>query len=250
MFTFMKFRKLVRVIYISIIHLILIGVLWKTGFMSRLKAKWQEGDQEEITDHFRRMVTYHKRVDANVPNGAIIFIGDSLTQSLCVSSVAQPAVNYGIGSDTSAGVLKRLEYYQSIKRAKAVILAIGTNDLRFRGNDEIIENIEAIRLQIPSGTPVIISSVLPVDFEAKDNWNPPNRRNRVRELNERLKLFCIQAEHTWFVNTPSAMVDNAGNLRDDLHVGDGLHLSLKGNRIWGSALKNKIHSICSTSSQR
>ena len=59
-------------------------------------------------------------MDGLIPEGATIFIGDSITQGLATSAVSNQSVNYGIGSDTTLGVLKRLPYYNSMNSAKAV----------------------------------------------------------------------------------------------------------------------------------
>jgi len=128
-------KKRFTITYLIGIHLFLAVVLLKSDFNDRVEHKFgihTAAQSPEITQHFHRMLHYHKRMDGNVPEGSVIFIGDSITQGLCVSAIASPAVNYGIGSDTTVGILQRLPYYNSIKRASAVVLAIGINDIRRR----------------------------------------------------------------------------------------------------------------------
>ena len=59
------------------------------------------------------MVKYHSRMDGSIPDNSILFIGDSITQSLCVSAVADNSVNLGIGGDTTLDVINRLPKYKN-----------------------------------------------------------------------------------------------------------------------------------------
>ena len=95
-------KKRITVAYVVCIHLLLVFVLLKSDFIQRIENKLGiMRTQSEITGHFHRMLRYHSRIDGNVPNSSVLFIGDSITQGLCVSAVSSPSVNYGIGSDTS-----------------------------------------------------------------------------------------------------------------------------------------------------
>ena len=165
--TSLPMKTSISLAYLLCIHILLAVVLLKSDFVFRVQNKLGIGIQQartlELTPHYHRMLGYHKRMDGNVPDRAVIFIGDSLTQGLCVSAVAVPSVNYGIGSDTTVGVLQRLSEYRSIDRAAAVVIAIGINDLRRRSDAEILDNYETILARIPESIPVIASAVLPVD---------------------------------------------------------------------------------------
>lgn len=130
-------------IYLIGIHVFLAIVLLKSNFIDRVERKigiLMAAQSPDITTHFHRMLSYHQRMDANLPEGAVIIIGDGL-QGLCVSAIASPTANYGIGSDTTVGVRERLPNYNAIKRARAVVLAIRINDIRrHRPIDEILVN--------------------------------------------------------------------------------------------------------------
>ena len=228
-------KKSMTILYLVLIHLALVVVLLESDFIDKLRLKIG-GSSVEITPHFRDMVSYHKRIDGNVPNGAVIFIGDSLTQGLCVSAIAPVAVNYGIGNDTTVGVLKRLHDYESINRAKAVVLAIGINDMEFRSNDEILLNIKAIRSYIPSTVPVVISGVLPIDVAESLSWEV----GRIVDLNTDLKNLAESIESTIFLDSGALMQDGEGRLKRALHIGDGVHLNAAGNEIWINSLKKAL----------
>ena len=92
---------------------------------------WQAWPSPPIphSDHIAMMRTFQRMADASQPDGAVIFLGDSLTQGLATAAVTPLAVNYGIGGQTSAGLLAALPDYGAIPRARLVVLTIGTNDI-------------------------------------------------------------------------------------------------------------------------
>lgn len=235
-------KKQLTIAYILCIHLFLGFVLLKSDFIQRVESKLGFGQnaQFEITDHFHRMLRYHSRMDDNVPDGAVVFIGDSITQGLCVSAVVPSSVNYGIGSDTTIGVLQRLPKYKSIGRACAVVVAIGINDMKFRSNEEILRNYSAIAGQMPENVPVIFSAVLPLDEKVRDEWQGRNQ-DRIRLLNSELENLTNEFEHLFFVDAGALLIDAQGNLADEFHDGDGVHLNSKGNAIWIQQLQMVIN---------
>ena len=99
--------------YLIAIHVFLVIVLLNSDFIVRLSNKLGVGNHQtkssELTAYYHRMLGYHERMDGNVPDGAVIFIGDSITQGLCVSEVALQSVNYGIGTDTTFAVEEIIE---------------------------------------------------------------------------------------------------------------------------------------------
>ncbi len=192
----------------------------------------------EITDHYRTMVRYQRRMDGNVPDRAVVFIGDSLTQGLCTDAVACPSVNYGIGSDTTVGVLGRLGEYGSLKRASAVVLAIGVNDLLYRDNASIVGNYRRILTALPPELPVVCSALLPIH---EPIYGPSVVTNdRIRALNSALKGLCADEARWTFVDAGPGMSDATGNLLESLQDGDGIHLNARGNAIWIGELKASV----------
>lgn len=205
---------------------------------------------ERISPHYKTMVTYHQRMDDNVPGGAVIFIGDSITQGLAVAAVTPLAVNYGIGKDTTVGVLDRIPVYRSLARAEAIVLAIGVNDLRQRGNAEIVANFDSILEHLPSEVPVIISAILPVDLRV---WPEPDHNQRIQQINHELELLCSTHPTSLFVDSRTRLidaeqidtgqVDSAQNLAANHHIGDGIHLSAAGYTVWIDELRDGLQRI-------
>ncbi len=198
----------------------------------------QEG---ELSEHFQRMTTYHKRMDGNVPDGAVLFIGDSITQGLCVSAVCAYGVNYGIGSDTTAGVIERLPWYASAARAGAVVLAIGVNDLGRRDDKYILENLRTILDMLTSKVPVVVSAVLPLDERVETVGK--GRNQRIEALNCNVKLLCAEFENAVYVDAFPLLVDDEGFLAAAYHVGDGVHPNTAGYEKWIGALREGLKKV-------
>lgn len=168
------------------------------------------------------------RQDASVPAGAVLFLGDSLTLGLATPAVAPDSVNWGIPGDTAAGILRRLHDYHAPWRARAVVLAVGVNDLLSRDDATILVDYDAILVRL-SPTPVLCSAILPVDEDQR-----PDRRGqnaRIRRLNAALRTLWRPAPGVVWVDAGAELVDEAGNLRDE-YAPDGLHLNRAGYAIW------------------
>ena len=234
-------KKRIAIAYLVGIHLLLAVVLLKSDFIDRVQPKFgiQADLPAEITQHYHRMLRYHKRMDGNVPNGSVLFIGDSITQGLCVSAVALPSVNYGIGSDTTLGVLQRLPEYKSIDKASTVVLAIGINDMKRRSNEDILKNYRSIIEHIPQNIPIVISAILPLDEESRPEWEGRNQ-DRIKNLNISLESIAKTDSRIFSVNAGSLLTDTSGNLADRFHDGDGVHLNSEGNGIWINVLRDGI----------
>lgn len=192
----------------------------------------------ELGEHFRRMNTYHGRMDGSVPEGAVLFIGDSITQGLCVAAICEHGVNYGIGSDTTAGVLDRLPLYSSIARAAAVVLAIGVNDLGRRDNEFILENMREILKYVTEDAPVVVSAILPLDENVASVGK--DRNTRIAQLNKSIESLCGEFPDSVFVDASPLLLDDAGNLAESHHVGDGVHPNTKGYEVWIKVLREGL----------
>ena len=229
-------RRATFIAYVVLVHGLLALVLWKSDFFVRVEQKLGAPPSvQEITDHYKRMLRYHVRMDQNVPDNSVVFIGDSLTQGLCADAVAFPSVNYWIGGDTTVGVLGRLPEYRSLHSASAVVLAIGVNDMKFRENQHMVQNYRRILQILPQAVPLVCSAVLPVNEAMMAPGKVTNAR--IRDLNASLKTLCSEDARCVFVDVGSSLVDAGGNLSTAFQDGDGVHLKNAGNRIWIDELR-------------
>jgi len=234
------------IVYLVSIHALLLVVFLKSDFIYLISKKiWPNREYVEGSFHYHEMLAYHKRMDGNIPKNATIFIGDSLTQSLAVSAITPYAVNYGIGHDTSKGVLDRLNQYTSIQHSKIIVIAIGINDLKFNKKEkEILSNLEKIIKILPNKKPIIFNSMHPVDEQSLNSDSIKNRK--ITSINSDLEKICSKYSNVHFIDTYKVLSNNSGNLLNKYHVGDGLHLNTQGYQVWinlirENFLENKLY---------
>jgi lysophospholipase L1-like esterase len=101
--------------------------------------------------------------------GAVVFLGDSITQlwgdGLPASFPGMKIANHGISGDTTRGVLIRLQDDVLVLKPAAVVLLIGTNDLDEGATPDIIAGnmkliLAALKAQNPQ-MPIVLCEVFP-----------------------------------------------------------------------------------------
>lgn len=235
-------RHGILIAYLILVHVFLALVVWKSDFLPRVKRKLEVAQGvHKASGHYESMLQYHLRMDGNVPNKAVVFIGDSLVQGLHTNAVACPSVNYGIGGDTTVGVLGRMPQYRSLLRASAVVLAIGFNDMNLRDNQGIIQNYRRILKTLPPDVPLVCSAVLPVNEAKLSTGSVSNAR--IRDLNAGLKALCQEDGRRLFLDIGGRLVDTKGDLSAAFQDGDGVHLNSAGNGIWIEELRVAVRNV-------
>lgn len=225
--------------YVGLLHL-LVAVLWfKPGASDRLRRRLG-GEQAgpEFSEHYRNMVQYHARMDPFVPDKAVIFLGDSLIQSLYVEAVACPAVNYGIGNDTTAGLRARLPRYGAVERASTIVIAIGGNDLKYWDNHHILTEYRQLLEALPHGVPIICCGVLPVQEALRRHARITNQR--IADFNAALRSLCAADPRCRYLDLAPGLQDSTGNLATNRHEGDGVHLNREGASIVVEELRRQL----------
>ena len=228
-------RSFLWAAYLICLHAGLVAVLLERH-QGRPWAMKPGGLRSSHAEHYERMVTYYRRQDPLVPDGAVVFLGDSFIQGMCVSAVHDKAVNFGIGGDTTVGLLCRLPAYRCLKRARAVVVAIGYNDLRERGNEQILSGYQEILSEMPEGVPVLLCSVLPIDERCRrEKYN-----HRIVALNRRAAGLCTPGNDRHFVDAGEPLRGPDGNLVCECHEPDGIHLNARGYDIWIGVLRTQL----------
>ena len=196
--------------------------------------------------HYRRpiarMLIYHGIIDhpyyakkvkefnaMKVPEGSIVFLGDSITDYVNFDEVlpSYHIINRGIAGDTTSGVLRRLGEVISL-RPRKLFLLIGTNDI---GMDiltaPIARNIREIVSRVQAKSPetkIYLQAVFPTRHHS------PRPNNLIQELNAEIKAIA-QEQHCTFIDLYPLLLDSDGELAEEYTL-DGLHLSDSGNAKW------------------
>jgi lysophospholipase L1-like esterase len=231
--------KSMVLVYLLLVHVVLAVALLKTDLVPRLINR-VSGATIENTHLYDALLPYHRRMDGNVAEGSIIFLGDSIVQSLVTSAIADKTVNYGIGADTIGGLRKRLPFYRSLNNARAIVISIGVNDLWYRQHDEIILRYEQLLADLPDNVPVVANALFPIQegLEYGDDTNA-----RISHVNQSISEVASRFDNVLFINNTDSFVDTNGQLQSDYHIGDGLHLNTKAYEVWIERLRMAISQV-------
>ncbi|PFJ03213.1 GDSL-type esterase/lipase family protein [Priestia megaterium] len=174
-----------------------------------------------------------------IPQDFIVFLGDSLTQRSEWNEMfnSNKIVNRGIESDTTEGVLHRLDSITAAKPSK-IFLMIGINDLRIgKEVNDVIKNyskiLETIHTKSPN-TEIYVQSILPVNNkivgDIVDNSDVTN-------INKHLKRLAEKYNYGYIDLYSKFSQDN--QLKSELTI-DGIHLKGQGYKIWKSSIEREL----------
>jgi hypothetical protein len=168
----------------------------------------------------------------------VLFIGDSITEGapLWAMFPGLPSANYGIGWDTTDGLLLRLGQIRRNQPQRAFIL-IGTNDLGYQHPAKhIAANIQSVIAQLQPDMPTTkfyVLSILPRE---------PKYIAILDEANELLRKQAAAGDYV-FLDLASQMKAADGSLREELTY-DSLHLNVHGYAVWARALDRCVREGC------
>jgi lysophospholipase L1-like esterase len=140
-------------------------------------------------------------------------------------------LNRGICSDTTVGLLKRLEKNVNNIEINKLFILIGYNDLPYRSNEEILANIEMVVNEVRARN-IYVQSLLPVEAKRKDI------NHRIKDINNRLKKIC-ESKKVEYVDLHSHFIDASGGLSNSYSL-DGIHLNGDGYRLWKELIEKRI----------
>ena len=220
--------------YIILLHFLLLISISKTNFITLTKNKL--GIKTTSNPFLQDMRIFHYRMDASVSNRAVIFLGDSHTQSLATEAIAPYSVNYGIGGQTVEQLLETIAGYHSLKRAKIIFLAIGTNDLNKLVQNSWATKFEQLLAALPPHIPLVWSSIMPMQHIMVSSQN-------IIEANHVIKTLCSQRQNCVYVDTWQFFTDTNGQMIKRYFLEDGIHLSPEGYHLWIEALQHAMHNI-------
>lgn len=160
----------------------------------------------------------------------IVFLGDSITKRFNLRELYgnKSILNRGIFSDTTFGVLERLEDNINNLNIKKLFIMIGYNDLRLRDNQEILNNISNI-LSKAKADRLFFQSLLPVNAERQ------KLNKRIVYLNEKIKQVTIK-KGCIYIDLHSRFVNEKGGM-DKKYSRDGTHPNIEGYKLWYSIIK-------------
>jgi lysophospholipase L1-like esterase len=187
----------------------------------------------ERSSYWRERTSLFRILPANAD---VVMIGDSLTDGAEWAELfpRQRIVNRGIDSDTTDGVLARLDDILAA-RPRQAFLMIGINDFADlqRDVDAVFADYRAIVSKLErAGVQVVVQSTLPCNA-AKAAWKScAALLGRIGQLNAR--LATLGSGNVRFVDLRPVLA--AGGGLGDAFTYDGVHLNGAGYRRWQRAI--------------
>jgi lysophospholipase L1-like esterase len=175
---------------------------------------------------------------ASADRGAVVFLGDSITQGwgggLGAAFPGVKVANRGINGDTSRGVLLRLEEDVLALEPAAVVLLIGTNDLEEGAAPETIAGNVTLILkaleQHDARMPVVLCQVFPSSAAQK------RPAEQVKAVNALYRAAARNDPRVTYLETWPLFADPSGDAIAE-EFPDMLHPNEEGYAKWAAALR-------------
>jgi lysophospholipase L1-like esterase len=183
-----------------------------------------------------RLASFQK--DKTKDRGAIVFLGDSITESLDLahSFPGLKVANRGIAGDTTRGMLCRLQDNVLDLQPKAIVLLGGINDLFHapQGTPETVaSNVRSMLEQIRATNPdtqLLVCEIFPCQSMAA---------GIVRAANAAVDKVVADFPNARRVKTYDGFLGSDGMQNRSL-FSDGTHLTPAGYDVWGKLLKPEL----------
>lgn len=183
----------------------------------------------------RKRSAWAKQAEAD--QGAIVFLGDSITQAWGDDFLGQfeglKVANRGISGDTTRGMLVRLQEDVLALKPRAIVMLLGTNDIEDKGTPEdSVTNLTAIFAAIKAhdpSLPVIFCRIFPSSAKKKRSPEAIAAHNQAFDaLVKGNPQITVVDTWTLFAN------DDKDAIPTYFH--DMLHINRSGYERWAAAL--------------
>ncbi len=210
------------------------------------QAKYVRDRSIEI-DRFESSIENFRRFDARntLAKNPILFVGSSsmVFWETANSFPEYPIINRGFGG---ASLPEVIHYYDDVikKHNPSMILVYCDIDVEQGRSPEFSVNafkqlVDKIEQDFPT-TPVLLLSMKPTLID--DILGKDIRKNKL--LSNQLMLEYAESKETLhYVDITSSMMDANGRLKDDIFIGDGMHLNPLGYELWDPIIKREIDKI-------
>ena len=232
-----KTKNILMYVILAILFIVVSGTVAATVVVNKNK--------QVASDYYNKKCAAFEMQNYNSAIGQIVFIGDSITDGFVLDNyyAGYPLATYnrGIGGDSTAGVLKRLNVSAFDLAPTKIVLMIGINDINGGlSKTTIVKNYEEILSRISENLPsteVYCMSILPVNETLNKHLNVDVKKinNTVRDVNKEIDKLAIKFNYT-YVNLFPYFSDENDMLHEKYSV-DGVHLTDAAYRVWSHHLK-------------
>ena len=188
---------------------------------------------------WQEIVAFKKKDSAQMPpTNAILFVGSSSFarwQDVGNYFPEYTIINRGFGGSILTDVIRYTYDIILPYQPKQVVIYCGENDI---ASVDSISAVEAynrfktlfgmIRTNLPKTNIAFISM--------KPSPSRANVQDKMKEANKLIKTFISAQKNASFIDIYDAMLDNKGQMREELYVSDRLHMKPAGYAIWKKAI--------------
>jgi lysophospholipase L1-like esterase len=166
------------------------------------------------------------------PEGAILFIGSSSIRgwrSLADDFPEHAVINRGFGGSHIDDSVRLVDRIVLPYRPSMIVFYAGENDLTAGKSPEKVAQdfrtfVELVRAELP-GTRIAFISMKP----SPSRWRLAETK---REGNRLIRDYVSQAPGVDYIDVFEPMLNDEGQPREELFVGDRLHLNVEGYALW------------------
>ena len=190
-----------------------------------------------------------KTVTKYVGGENIVFVGDSITYQYNLKDYYDDKyhlVNSGIDGNTTSDILNDMENRIYRYNPTKVVLLIGTNDVPYKSEKEIENDIKTIIDNIIDNRPnceIYLESIYPVndtdDEKISHNMVKKRKNEKIMNINKELKSLAKNEKKVTYINMYDYLLDENGNLKIE-YTKEGLHLNNDGYKVVTKVLKENI----------
>jgi lysophospholipase L1-like esterase len=207
-------------------------------------SKSSEAHAQPAPAFWNDIVALKKQDSATAaPAAPILFIGSSSFTKwtdLQTYFPGYPVLNRGFGGSTLKDVIRYSYDILLPYQPKQVLIYCGENDLASKDSisaEEVFRRVKTlfgiIRTNLPDAT-IDFVSIKPSPVRA-------SIQNKVKEANRLIRRFFRKERNAEFIDIYGAMLDEKGNMREELYVSDRLHMKPEGYVIWQKIIEPYLH---------
>ncbi len=188
---------------------------------------------------WQEIVAFKKKDSIQAPpSNAILFVGSSSFARWQDVNNYFPdftIINRGFGGSILTDVIRYTYDIILPYQPKQVVIYCGENDLASADN---ISSVEAynrfktlfgmIRTNLPKTNIAFISM--------KPSPSRASLQEKMKVANQMIKTYISKQKNASFIDIYDAMLDKKGQMREELYVGDRLHMKPAGYAIWQKAI--------------
>lgn len=226
-------KKSLIIAYVIMLHIIIAVLVIQPQFIN--DQRWRLGLARPEPSTFATAThQMYRAIDRQASDGAIVLIGDSHFQRMSSDLLPENTLNFGIGGDTVRYMADRAGDYQSLAKARAIVVWGGYNDLLRRDPEVIDRDMEQLVRELPEDRPVYLLGLAPI---GKQNPHEITGAD-IETLNERFAMRCRASCR--FISIGAALSSESGGLAKQYDSGDGIHLNRTGNQVVASLIKEQV----------